>query len=145
MGKNFARKKREGSRARGGRLSVSNGLTLTIDSDLPTAQISAVQNNAIVGPGQVIGGTASDATAGVGLVEVSINDGDWQLAQGANTWSFSLAGQNGAISLRVRAVDRVGNVGDPSAPINLTVDSVAPVVTITQWAQSAINAGLAPQ
>jgi hypothetical protein len=118
------------SDVRGGRLTASNGLTLTIDSDLPTAQITAVQNNEIVGPGLVIGGTASDATSGVDLVEVSINNGPWTAAQGANSWAFSLAGQNGAISLRVRAMDRVGNIGNPSAPINLTVDSVAPAVTV---------------
>jgi hypothetical protein len=111
-------------------LSASNGLTLTIDSDLPTAQITAVQNNDIVAPGQVIGGAASDATSGVGLVEVSTNNGSWTAAEGANTWTFSLAGQNGAISLRVRATDNVGNVGNPSAPLNLMVDSVTPVVTI---------------
>ncbi|HMN28416.1 MAG TPA: hypothetical protein PKE45_09705, partial [Caldilineaceae bacterium] len=124
---------------RGGRISVSNGLTLTIDSDLPTAQISAVQNNAIVGPGQVIGGVAADATSGVGLVEVSNNNGAWQAASGANTWAFSLAGQSGAISVRVRATDMVGNVGNPSAPLNLLVDTVAPVVTV-----NAVAATLKP-
>lgn len=115
---------------RGGPLLASNGLTLTIDSDLPTAQITAVPNNTVVSPGQVIGGTASDATSGVDLVEVSINNGAWTPANGANSWAFSLAGQNGAISLRVRATDKVGNVGAPSAPINLTVDGVAPALTV---------------
>ena len=115
---------------RGGPLSASNGLTLTIDSDLPTAQITAVQNNNVVGPGQVIGGAASDATSGVGLVEVSLNNGPWTAANGANSWAFSLAGQNGAISLRVRATDNVGNVGNPSAPLNLTVDGVAPTLAV---------------
>jgi hypothetical protein len=119
---------------RGGRLSASNGLTLTIDSDLPTAQFTALPNNAVVGPGQVIGGAASDATSGVGLVEVSINNGPWTVANGANSWAFSLAGQNGAISLRVRATDNVGNVGNPSAAINLTVDGVAPALTINPLA-----------
>jgi hypothetical protein len=37
---------------------------------------------------------------------------------------------NGNISLRVRATDNVGNVGNPSAPLNLKVDGVAPVVTV---------------
>src|SRR5690606_1713192 len=97
---------------------------------LPTAQVAALQNGEIVGPGQVIGGTAADATAGVGLVEVSINNGAWQPATGANTWAFSLAGQNGPVSLRVRATDVVSNVGAPSAPINLVVDANTPVVTI---------------
>ncbi|MDQ2998993.1 MAG: hypothetical protein M3R61_18330, partial [Chloroflexota bacterium] len=115
---------------RGGRITASNGLTLTIDSDLPTAAFTSVTNNDVVGAGQVIAGTASDPTSGIGLVEVSINNGAWQAANGANSWAFSLAGQSGAISLRVRATDLVGNVGNPSASINLTVDSVAPAVAI---------------
>lgn len=115
---------------RGGRVSASNALRLTIDADLPTAQFAALQNGAIVGLGQVIGGSASDPTSGVGLVEVSINNGAWQPTTGADAWAFSLAGQSGAISLRVRATDRVGNVGAASAPLNLVVDTVAPVVSV---------------
>lgn len=115
---------------RGGRVTATGGLTLTVDGDLPTAQFAALQTGEIVGPGQVIGGSAADATAGVGLVEVSVNNGAWQPATGANTWAFSLAGQNGAISLRVRATDMVSNVGAASAPINLIVDASAPAVTI---------------
>lgn len=116
---------------RGGRVSAANTLSLTIDADLPTAQFGALQNGAIVGPAQVIGGNASDPTSGVGLVEVSINNGAWQAASGADAWAFSLAGQSGAISLRVRATDRVGNVGAASAPLTLIVDNVAPVVSVT--------------
>jgi hypothetical protein len=115
---------------RGGRLSASNGLTLTIDSDLPTASFTNLPNGMVVAPGQVIGGSASDATSGVGAVEVSINNGAWITATGANSWAFSLGGQSGAISLRVRAIDNVGNVGNPSAAINLTVDATAPILTI---------------
>ncbi|MCB9126113.1 MAG: cadherin-like domain-containing protein, partial [Caldilineaceae bacterium] len=116
---------------RGGRVTASGGLTLTVDGDLPTAEFASLQAGEIVGPGQVIGGTAADATSGVGLVEVSINNGAWQPATGANTWAFSLAGQNGPVNLRVRATDGVGNVGLPSAPLALVVDGTAPVVTIS--------------
>lgn len=115
---------------RGGRISAANGISLTIDSDLPTAAITSVQNNVLVGAGQVIGGSAADATSGIGQVEVSINNGAWQLATGTYAWSFSLAGLNGNISLRVRATDYVGNVGNPSSPLTLKVDGVAPIVTV---------------
>jgi hypothetical protein len=121
---------------RGGRVSASGSLTLTVDADLPTAQITSVQNNELVGPAQVIGGTASDPTAGVLAVEVSINNGPWQAAQGSNTWAFSLAGQSGPISVRVRALDAVGNFGNPSAALNLTVDATAPSVTINALPQA---------
>ena len=98
----------------------SNNLTLTIDNDLPTANFTALPNGALLGMGQVIGGSASDPTSGVALVEVSINNGPWQAATGSNSWAFSLAGVSGAITLRVRASDKVGNVGNPSAAINLS-------------------------
>lgn len=97
---------------RGGRVSASNGLSLTVDADLPTAQITSLSNGQIVAAGQVIGGNASDATSGVGLVQVSVNNGAWSAATGANSWAFSLAGYTGPISLGV-AIDRVGNIGEP--------------------------------
>lgn len=115
---------------RGGAISASGGLKLIIDSNLPTASITSVPNNDNVGPGLVIAGTASDTTSGVAFVEVSINNGAWQLAEGSNTWTFSLAGQSGVISLRARATDLVGNVGNPSVALNLTIDATPPTVTI---------------
>lgn len=103
-----------------------------MDSDKPTAAITTVPNGGTVGPGQVIAGTASDPTSGVVYVEVSTNNGaTWQLAEGTNVWSFSLAGLTGAISLQVRAVDLVGNLGNASAPLNLTMDATPPTVTVT--------------
>jgi hypothetical protein len=130
---------------RGGRISASNTLKLTVDSNKPTAAITSVPGGAQVGPDQVIAGTAGDATSGVAFVEVSINNGAWQLAEGSNLWSFSLAGQNGAISLRVRATDLVGNVGDPSTPLNLTVDGVAPSVTVNAISGTIRPLPLAPE
>ena len=115
---------------RGGRVAASNGLSLTIDGDLPSAQITAVQNGDIVAAGQIIGGSASDPTSGIGLVHVSINNSAWQTATGANTWAFSLAGYTDTLSLQVRATDNVGNVGNPSSAISLTIDNTAPVVTV---------------
>lgn len=115
---------------RGGPVSASNGLSLTIDADLPTAQFSSLQDGQMVAAGQVVGGSASDATSDVGRVDVSVNGGAWITATGANSWAFSLAGYAGAVSLRVRATDSVGNVGDPSAPINVTIDDAAPLVSV---------------
>lgn len=115
---------------RGGRLSASNGLSLTIDADLPTAQITSLANGEIVAAGQVIGGNASDATSGVGLVQVSVNNGAWLTATGSNSWAYSLAGYTGLISVSVRAIDRVGNIGNPSAAISVKIDDAPPVVTV---------------
>jgi hypothetical protein len=126
----WARLKLTQQDTRGGRIQASNALKLTVDSDLPTAAFTTVANNDVIGADQVIGGTASDPTSGVALVEVSINNGPWQAATGTLAWSFSLAGQSGNPSLRVRATDAVGNVGNPSSPITLRLDNTAPTVTV---------------
>jgi hypothetical protein len=115
---------------RGGRIAASSSLNITIDSNAPTASVTSVQNNEVLGADQVIGGTASDVTSGVAAVEVSINNGAWLPANGANAWSFSLAGYNGNLSIRARATDQAGNLGNPSAAVNVTVDATAPQVTI---------------
>ena len=115
---------------RGGRLTASGGLKVTVDNSAPLAQVTSVTNNAVVAPDQVIGGTASDNGGGVGKVEVSLNNGAWQPATGADTWTFSLAGLSGVVNIRVRATDLVGNVGAASAAINVTVDNTAPALTI---------------
>ena len=116
---------------RGGRLTASGGLKVIVDNTPPVATITALTNNAVVGPDQVIGGTANDNGVGVSEVEVSVNNGPWQPVEGLNTWSFSLAGLSGGVSLRVRATDWVGNVGPASTPITVTIDNTAPQVTIT--------------
>jgi hypothetical protein len=121
---------------RGGRVAAGAALNLIIDNDLPAASVTSVQNSDLLGPDQVIGGTASDATSGVASVEVSINNGAWTAANGASAWSFSLAGFSGALSIRARAIDFAGNLGNPSSPVNVTVDASAPTVTINQPANT---------
>jgi len=118
---------------RGGRLTASNSLNLIIDSSAPVATVTSVTNGETVGLDMVIGGEATDPGNGAGIatVEVSISNGAWQPATGTNTWSFSLAGLSGTVSIRARATDRVGNVGAPSAAVNVTIDNTPPTVTMT--------------
>ncbi len=115
---------------RGGRISASGSLKLIVDKTAPTAQYTSHPNYAVVAPDTVIGGTASDSGIGVAKVEVSLNGGPWQLATGANTWSFSLAGLSGIYGVRVRATDLAGNVGIASQSVNVWVDTAAPALTI---------------
>jgi hypothetical protein len=69
-------------------------------------------------------GTAADAGAGeVGAVEVSINGGPWQTATGRENWSYTWRpNSEGQFTLRSRAVDDSGNVGAPSAAVNVTLE-----------------------
>lgn len=128
---NWTRLKLTQQDTRGGRLMASSSLNLIIDNNAPTAAVSSVQNGEVIGPDQVIGGTASDPTSGITRVEVRINNGAWLPATGANTWSFSLAGYTGNLAVSVRATDQAGNVGAASTAVNLTIDTTAPQVTIT--------------
>ena len=115
---------------RGGRLSASNSLKLIVDNQAPSASVTSVQNGRVIGVDQVIGGSATDVGVGVGKVEISVNNGAWQPANGDNTWSFSLAGLSGAINIRARATDLLGNVGAPSAAVSVTIDNTPPTLTV---------------
>ena len=69
--------------------------------------------------------------SGVGAVEVSINDGDWQPAQstgsGFSSWTYGWEGfEEGMSIIRARATDRAGNVSPPSEPALVTVDFSSP-------------------
>jgi hypothetical protein len=117
---------------RGGKLTASGSLALTVDTDLPTATISGLANNQYImgNTTHIIGGHASDPTSGVGRVDVQINDGNWEPATGAESWSYPLTVGQAGYSLRVRAVDAVGNVGNASDPIWIVSDGTVPVVTL---------------
>lgn len=112
-------------------------LTLTVDRTPPVAQIMSLQDGdylpaANLDGGLVIGGTVSD-TNRVELIEVSVNNGAWQPAEGDAAWFFNLdlsALAEGAHTLRVRARDAAQNQGQPSAPITLIVDRGAPNLTV---------------
>ncbi len=120
---------------RGGQITQSAQLRLTVDDDLPTAAVlvgdAAVAGSAGAPVAHKVGGTAHDATSPVIKVEVSVNNGPWQLADGANSWTYDVAVTNGSYAIRSRATDAVGHVGPVSAPVVLVVDAVAPAVRLT--------------
>jgi len=122
---------------RGGAITVSNSINLKIDGDQPTASIAlpasvTVQGGSSTAPRVfVIGGTASDPTSSIARVEVSVNNGPWQVADGAESWTFALSlAADGRYEIHTRATDAVGNVGAPSAIVNLFVDGTAPQMSI---------------
>ena len=108
--------------------SLQSGLiqaTASTDTTDPTSQITSPTNGASVQAGSVtVRGTAADAGAGeVGAVEVSINGGPWQTATGRENWSYTWRpNSEGQFTLRSRAVDDSGNVGAPSAAVNVTLE-----------------------
>ena len=130
--------------ARGGRITASSGLSLTVDADAPSVSVNLpLDQDFIYLQGgnprvTIIGGTANDLTSGVGKVEVNLNNSGWQLATGKEAWSYPLAVTEGVYSLFARATDAVGNVGKEtgrdlagdSAPIIIIADATAPVLTL---------------
>ncbi|RIK42794.1 MAG: hypothetical protein DCC55_07765 [Chloroflexi bacterium] len=124
---------------RGGKLSASNSLTITIDADKPTASISGwsngqwIKGNTVhnIGGAASDGGTPSQPTSGVAQVEIQINtDPTWLLADGKGNWFYNLPVTHGEYLLRVRATDGVGNVGDPSPLLTVVADGELPLVTL---------------
>ena len=127
---------------RGGKVTASAGLTLTIDGDKPTSTLTSLKNGDYVEASVnrptnrilMIGGNATDITSRVAKVEVSVNNGPWQLASGTESWSFPLElktlapDQLFVYNLRTRAADALGNVETPSAGITINADAANPQV-----------------
>ncbi|MFZ9018180.1 MAG: hypothetical protein ACO23O_14430, partial [Ilumatobacteraceae bacterium] len=119
---------------RGGRISAEAVLKVKVDGTAPSSAVASMPLVAGASGAPVttiIGGTATDgAGSGIGRVEVSVNGGEWVAADGLEAWVAPLVVIDGEYSIRTRAVDRVGNVGEPSAPTVLVVDGAAPAVSM---------------
>jgi hypothetical protein len=122
--------------------------TVYVDGAPPVASI-ILNRSVLSGTSVVLTGTVTDAESALGLldrVEVQIDDGAWQVAPppyllapitgqplGTRLWRYTWQlprEEGGEHRVRVRAVDAAGNVGQPSAPTVVTVDSIAPVSSI---------------
>ena len=119
---------------RGGRIDASARLGLVVDNDLPTSTVQ-LPVGVIANPGGaattvVIGGSASDATSGIARVEVRVNNGAWQVATGAEAWSFPVSVTSGWYTVEVRAVDQAGNEQFVSVPQEFEVDGYTPFVLL---------------
>jgi hypothetical protein len=90
------------------------------DTVPPTVTISTAPPNGakLTAPSILIGGTASDNVA-VQAVEVSVNNGQPQLATGTANWTAQLALAAGPNLIRVHSVDTSGNVST-NATLNVT-------------------------
>jgi uncharacterized repeat protein (TIGR01451 family) len=123
--------------AKGGMIQASASLTFTIDAQPPKATITSLKDKQYLGSRTgdtlIIGGSASDNTA-VAQVEVRVDGGAWQKAEGTSSWAFSLpVGQlaEGLHQLEAQATDVVGLVG-PAAPVKFFVDRTAPTLQLNQ-------------
>src|SRR6185503_19485858 len=110
---------------RGGKITATGGMTITIDADAPTSTIGGLSNNQYIQGNQIktIGGTATDARSHVAAVDLNINGTGWKPANGTAAWGYSLAMGEGAYSIQSRATDAAGNVEAPGAGITVIADA----------------------
>jgi uncharacterized repeat protein (TIGR01451 family) len=90
----------------------------------------------------VLGGSAWDELAGVDRVEVSLDGGPWQAAEGHETWTYGFnVPAEGRYNLDFQVVDRAGNIGGGPGFIILA-DGTPPAITHDQADGLILQAGL---
>jgi Bacterial Ig domain len=95
------------------------------DTTLPSVSISAPAPSATVSGTVSVSGSASD-NIGLATVQVSIDGGAYQAAQGTSGWSYSLDSTtlpDGSHTLAVRATDTSGNVSTTSEGVTVQNNS----------------------
>jgi hypothetical protein len=115
-------------------LSASQVITVTVDSDSPTASLISPANGSYLnGSGfQVIGGEAHDPTSFIRSVEVSVDGGPFQLASGTESWAYTWDTRGlaqGSHTVVARSTDAVGHTGLSNSAY-VKIDRDPPVVTL---------------
>jgi len=103
-------------------------ILLIVDRTAPSLTILAPSDGAILGWDTiVVSWTASDNVIDIDHYEVSADGTNWINVGRETSYVFTLA--DGTYTIYVRAYDSAGNYAEKS--VTITVDTVAPVVTIT--------------
>jgi hypothetical protein len=129
-----------------GNVGPATGIQVPVDVTAPQANIERPATSPALAGGRalVVTGRAYDAFPTNGrldAVEVQLDGGPWGVvdrllrqADGTYTWtwrwSLPIDEEGVTHTLRVRAVDAAGNVGEPLPPIEVIVDTVAPRTSI---------------
>lgn len=128
---------------RGGQIVASSGLSVTIDADSPTVDLTSINTNPYVRGNKTvpqiatIGGVANDATSGVASVEVRVNNGPPQTANGTNAWTLQLPVTEDAYVLNPAGLDRAGNRFNGAAMV-LIADASPPILQMNRPANNRI-------
>ena len=94
-------------------LSANFQFGYNMERELPEVAITAPDDGTrLTSPVFTLQGAARDNVS-VARVEVSVDNGPWEPAQGTDTWMFQSAAQPGPNTVRVRAVDQAGNASQP--------------------------------
>lgn len=116
-------------------------VSVTVDANLPTAQITSHQSGSVVKAGGAItlsGTAAANGGQTVTLVEISIDQGSFAAVTNTGTnyssWNYAWSASgvtSGSHNLRLRATNSVNNQQSTDGGITVTADGTAPSSTIT--------------
>lgn len=129
-------------------LSANFQFGYNMERELPEVAILSPADGArLASPAFTLQGAARDNIA-VARVEVSVNDGPWEPAQGTDNWVFQSAARPGPNYVRARAVDQAGNESQPllrslyySVPSTLTVHVNGAGTVEPDWGGRLLDVG----
>jgi hypothetical protein len=129
-----------------GSLSVTGGVTYTIDTVAPTAAITAPANGASIGLGITtkITATASDTSSSVSKVEILV-DGAVKATLTASPYDYSWNTTGltlGSHTVQARATDSAGNVGTSTVVTVTVADKTAPTTPLNLRATTITSTGI---
>ena len=107
--------------------NVTVDVTFTVDNVQPEVNIISPEEDDLVAGGFTVTWNGSDALSGIDHYELKVDGGPWTVVSGNSTTVSGLSDH--AHTIYVRAYDRSGNMAEDL--VNVTVDAIAPVVTIT--------------
>ena len=119
--------------------------TITIDRNRPNSTITSLANGDVlnVTGTLIIGGESRDNTF-VTQIDISVDNGAWQEAEGVETWTYSWdtsALSEGNHTIRARATDAGGNVETSFASVTVNIDRTSPALTTDAPPQKANQGG----
>ncbi|MCK4613431.1 MAG: right-handed parallel beta-helix repeat-containing protein, partial [Thermoplasmata archaeon] len=89
--------------------TATDDCTITVNDNIkPTIMITSHANNSEISGKVTIKGTAADTDGTIEKVEISIDDGDWEIVNGIYSWDHewdTTTLENGEYSLKFRAYD----------------------------------------
>ncbi len=114
-----------------GAVSGDESVVLTIDADKPSASVTSISDGQTLRvPGTlIIAGEAQDPSSPIAFVNVRVNGGSTELANGTESWQFAFTpGSSGSHTIEVWSTDVAGNAGS-STLVTVNVDISAPQIS----------------
>ncbi len=114
----------------------------TQDASQPSVTIEIPQPGTFLPGGEnLISGYADDNISSISKVELRFDANEtWVEATGQESWSYTwMPPSDGPYTIVARSTDQVGNQSDPSAPVNVVVDSTAPAVQIGGYGTTSLS------